>query len=185
MSPNHHYQPHHRSPCSNSQHLARGFTLVEVMVAALIMVIALLGLLGSTVRAYQIGADTRYRDQARGILQSLCSEFLRLPRSNAFFTTTAAPTGNNLMWTQATPLADGSGLEVPLGADPSGPQDLTHPVATITSHIQEINPANGSVGVGAASSSSDKILVGTFTARYTVNRRETTIRITVARATCD
>jgi type II secretory pathway pseudopilin PulG len=50
-------------------------TLVEVMLAASVFVVAALGLYSVLIRAYQLGAYARYRDNARAILQTYADQF--------------------------------------------------------------------------------------------------------------
>ena len=185
MSQNNQPQPRFRFPHSPRLQPDRGFTLVEVMIAALVMVIALLGLLGSTIRAYQLSAEARYRDQARALLQSEADEFLRRevtsgtpPTVVPFFQTSLAERSDFLTW-NTIPGSDPSHL----GGDPNGP------TATVTRWIQDIDedPANAGSTLGEVNqdnvtvTNAGKMLFATFAVTYQVNGRNHTEKLTIAR----
>ena len=76
-----------RSPCS------RGFTLIEMLMALLILTVGLLGLLQSVGVAYEHNVRTRLRDEAVAIAEEQLSEMRRDPTIDTFpaFSTAIRP----------------------------------------------------------------------------------------------
>ena len=54
----------------------RGFTLVEVMVATVLLSMIILAILSVLIGAYRVAAKARYNDHARYIIKSLSDQFL-------------------------------------------------------------------------------------------------------------
>lgn len=172
-----------RSPLLNT----RGFTLVEVMIAFVVMVIALLGFLGTASRAYQLTSNSRARDQARAILQSFAEDFERLrtvqqvgspptPQFVNFFQTSNSVSYDFVSWNGVTGTS-ASHLRVPLGGDPANPV-----IAEISRFVRDIDEATGADSTDTSVTAAGKMLVATFTATYTVNREPQTVSLTIARA---
>jgi type II secretory pathway pseudopilin PulG len=55
---------------------AKGFTLVEVMVATVLLSMIILGILAVLIGSYRVAAKARYRDHARYIIKSYADQFL-------------------------------------------------------------------------------------------------------------
>ncbi|MGA3008080.1 MAG: prepilin-type N-terminal cleavage/methylation domain-containing protein, partial [Opitutaceae bacterium] len=53
----------------------RGFTLMEVMVSAIVLAMTAAGLFSLLFQAYKLSALARYRDDARAVLQTFASQF--------------------------------------------------------------------------------------------------------------
>jgi prepilin-type N-terminal cleavage/methylation domain-containing protein len=83
----------------------RGFTLVEVMVATVLLSMIILGILQVLIGSYRVAAKARYNDHARYIVKSMADQFLtQQPFDN---------NGNVLMLFK--PTVDGGGNLIPLG----------------------------------------------------------------------
>jgi prepilin-type N-terminal cleavage/methylation domain-containing protein len=83
----------------------RGFTLVEVMVATVLLSMIILGILEVLIGSYRVAAKARYRDHARYVIKSMADQFL----------TQQAFDGNGNALTLFTPTVDGLGNPTPLG----------------------------------------------------------------------
>jgi prepilin-type N-terminal cleavage/methylation domain-containing protein len=83
----------------------RGFTLVEVMVATVLLSMIILGILQVLIGSYRVAAKARYRDHARYVIKSMADQFLTQQPFDG--------NGNTLPMFQAT--VDGSGNSTPLG----------------------------------------------------------------------
>jgi prepilin-type N-terminal cleavage/methylation domain-containing protein len=93
----------------------RGFTLVEVMVATVLLSMIILGILQVLIGSYRVAAKARYQDHARYVIKSMADEFLTqnpfdLSAGGALFTMfiptvdhsgNAAPLGTGMTWTNA------------------------------------------------------------------------------------
>jgi hypothetical protein len=160
------------------------------MIAAVVLVITLLGFIGGVTEAYKMTAIARHRDQARALLQSWADEFLRdelqtkdaagVITVNGLFQTnySAGPLGQGtyLVWNNI--VGGAGGLVVPLGGDPQSPS------VTVTRWVRDIDEVNGGVAIDhAINSAAGRLLIATFTAQYSVNNRQQTVSLTVARAT--
>jgi prepilin-type N-terminal cleavage/methylation domain-containing protein len=56
----------------------RGFTLVEVMVATVLLSMIILSILSALIGAYRVAAKARYNDHARYIIKSMADQFLTM-----------------------------------------------------------------------------------------------------------
>jgi len=74
-------QPHPNALCRGPRH-ARGFTLVEVMMAAIVLSFAAVGIFATLNKAYEFSALSRYRDDARGVLRAYADQFQRMASSD-------------------------------------------------------------------------------------------------------
>src|SRR5271170_5673612 len=83
--PNISYQPLHslnpaprQSPQPGQRRAAsgRGFTLVETMVATVLLSMMILGILQVLIGSYRLAAKARYNDHARYIIKSFADQFL-------------------------------------------------------------------------------------------------------------
>jgi prepilin-type N-terminal cleavage/methylation domain-containing protein len=83
----------------------KGFTLVEVMVATVLLSMIILGILQVLIGSYRVAAKARYRDHARYVIKAMADQFL----------TQQAFDGNGNLLTFFTPTVDGLGNATPLG----------------------------------------------------------------------
>lgn len=168
----------------------RGFTLLEVMISAFVLVAALAGYLSTVVQAYRLDETARRRDQVRAVLQSFADQFNRgsvtfvdendadKKKINAFFDPAQNTVetgfglqwidGNGTKWPQTPILADGPGLKFRLGSESSAPE------VTITRRVWEVDEATGAPG-GAATPNESTELFGEFTATWVVDRHPQTL----------
>lgn len=165
----------------------RGLTLLEVMIAVAVLVLTLLGYLGSLVLSYRMEEDARRRDQVRAILQSFADDFMcqdvRDPSRavKPFFRIETAPTGAGLAWTDssgATSVGDLAGLRFRLGGDPAAPE------VVVTRQVREVNqtPTMGTPVLSLTNPSSvGRELVGEFVGTYLVGNRRHTLTLRVVR----
>ncbi len=96
-----------QGPSEGSRHAAfrRGFTLVEVMVATVLLSMIILGILEVLIGSYRVAAKARFRDHARYVIKSMSDQFL----------TQQSFDGNGNALTLFTPTVDGLGAATPLG----------------------------------------------------------------------
>ncbi len=171
-----------------------GFTLGEVMLASIVLVAAGLGIYVILMRAYELVALTRYRDDARAVLQTFASQFQRLQTSDLksgtnydrfFFKTTSFPTGAGLVWDSTIP-PGGANLNLDsLCTEPGFPGNspITPENSPLTVHIGgSVNGIDAKVyrsvvqigGDGSSPSnplqltSAGQMLLATFTIQYNV-----------------
>ncbi len=173
---------------------AGGFTLLEVAFAALILATALVSFIGTIMTSYRMSDMTRRRDEARALLQSFCDRFLRETAKNAdgtynplFQTTiTTVPTGEGLSWTGFDGVRytgnAAEGLLIPkgLGGADGGGIDVH-----VWRLVQEVDEETVPIVVNADQTTYTKagrMILATFSAIYTVNGRQQTVRLSVARS---
>jgi hypothetical protein len=163
------------------------------MIAALVLVIAMLGCIGALISAYRVSEVTRRRDEARALLQSFCDRFLRETTRDAsnhyypFFVTTVGtePTGVGLTWTGfdgVRQTGTSGGLLIPNGLGGSSDTGID---VTVTRLVQELDEAGDPIAVDTDQSTftaAGRMILATFTATYQVNRRQQTVQLTVARS---
>jgi prepilin-type N-terminal cleavage/methylation domain-containing protein len=105
------------SPLTGARRTAarKGFTLVEVMVATVLLSMIILGILQVLIGSYRVAAKARYQDHARYVVKSMADEFLTQdPFDHAaggtifpMFQPTvdnagnAAPLGTGMVWTNS------------------------------------------------------------------------------------
>ncbi len=179
----------------NRKRMFAAFTLVEAMVSTVIFTMCMLGVYTIEVRSYNISALTRYRDNARAILQSYADQFERLQTTDTsgytvwlFNTTNGVYTGEGLLWDDNTgtpQLSDestniaaatpSSGLSITLGSSSS-----TIP-ATVTRLVEQISPTTGSSS-SAPYTAAGYLLRATFSISFTVSGYPYTQSMTVLRA---
>lgn len=63
-----------------------GFTLMEVMMAAMVFAMASVGIYSMLFKAYQLAALSRYHDDARAVLQTFADQFERIAVSDIIYT---------------------------------------------------------------------------------------------------
>ena len=84
-----------------------GFTLVEVMVATVLLSMIILGILAVLIGAYRVAAKARYNDHARYVVKSFADQFLTQQTTDSsgntlpMFTAPTSATGYGLSWTNS------------------------------------------------------------------------------------
>jgi Tfp pilus assembly protein PilV len=167
----------------------RAITLVEVMIAALVFTIVALGCLSAVIYTYKINDRTRYRDQARAVIQGVAEDFLRGPLRSKDGQQQPLYNNTNLQPT-------GVGIEI-VSYDESqiyranGAGVLLYPLITrsgntinmqITRTVYNVQPSNGAPNNGSTVVNLNGRmkacrLVGTFT----LHGRTETVDLTVVR----
>ena len=147
------------------------FTLVEAMIAMLVLALVSMSILSGLILAYRTAAATRYRDHARYVLKSVGDQFLTRQAENAgvfnpLFKVTTAPTGEGLVWQGVigTSANAADGLTVSLG-ETTGSLISD---AVITREVRLLNSTGDVDSVGMASSAGI-LLRGKFKISYTFN----------------
>ena len=186
-----------------------GFTLGEVMLASIVILAAGLGIYTILIRSYELVALTRYRDDARAVLQTYASQFERLQTTDHtgsydrfFFRTTDFATGAGLLWDSTIP-AGGSNLNLDSlcneegtpGNNPRTPDSgLTVHIggslngidAIVTRSVVQIAGDGTVPSTPQQLSSAGEMLMGTFTITYSVygfnGKQPVTQKISVLRA---
>ncbi len=178
-------------------HGVAGFTLVEVALASMVLVVAILALFGTMVASYRMTAKTRARDQARAILQSYVDQFLRgsIPGQLFFQTCSAQPwslaqpgTGKGLTWNLGTThltQATDAPLEIPLGGSGDVSADALKLNVKTWRWVSELDEDTGVINTSLVDDSIGRMLFVTFTAQYTVNKQTETISLTLARSSAN
>jgi type II secretory pathway pseudopilin PulG len=157
-----------------------GFTLVEVMVATVLLTLMILGILQVLIGAYRVAAKARYRDHARCVIKSFADQFLTQDTADSsgntltMFKTTvdssgnATPLGTGLTWTNADGSAGtlsidaiGAYFYVKLGDTTGAP--IT---ATVTRQVSYIYPGSGQTTLVTQSEPAGYLLEGDFTINY-------------------
>jgi prepilin-type N-terminal cleavage/methylation domain-containing protein len=192
-------------------HSHGGFTLVEVMMAAVVFVMGAVGLYDILLKSYQLTALARYRDDARAVLRTFADQFERLGTSDDTTNyrrelfVTSGETGRGLKYWDATqgtvyglsneasnasPFAnDAAYLEVTLGGAGSPiPARVTREVVAInpgptTAATTPPTPPGSAFPAGIDPNyAAGNLWLGTFTITYTVSNRLETQRLSVLRA---
>jgi prepilin-type N-terminal cleavage/methylation domain-containing protein len=175
----------------------RGFTLVEVMVATVLLSMIILGILQVLIGSYRVAAKARYRDHARYVVKSMADQFLTqqpfdgngntltmfMPTVDA--SGNATPLGTGLTWTNSD-LTAGTVSPDPLGlyffvklGDTSGAPII----ATVTRSVQYVFPgADGAKSLIVDDQPQGFILEGDFTITYTYQNVTMGQTITAIRA---
>ena len=159
---------------------AQGFTLVETMVATVLLSMMILGILQVLIGSYRLGAKARYNDHARYIIKSLADQFLTEKSADSsgatlpFFAPTSQ-TGVNLSWTVTAPNGTQTtltgttmpaGLQVPLSDTTTGEIPV---MATVSYQVWSLNPLTGNPAPPATTAAGE-LLRADFTVTYTVGQ---------------
>ncbi len=184
-----------RFVANRRQRVRQGFTLVEVMVATVIFAMTMLGVYTMLMRAYELTALTRYRNDARAVTQSFADQFERLATTKRFGSvdytvelfdpmTTA---GAGLDWQDTTnaPLisdttsrfnpSTSAALSITLGGVNGIP-------ATVSRVVTWVDPSTGADRATPYNMAGGYLLRGTFTTSYNVNGKAYSQSLTVIRA---
>jgi prepilin-type N-terminal cleavage/methylation domain-containing protein len=201
----------HRSMASAAGRLrkSKGMTLVEVMIATILLTILMVGFLMVLVQSYRLTAETRIRNEVRYALRSMADQFslnsipstvtpTNLDSSNPptpLFKISSVPTGEGLSWRKdlnifsvkpATSLSEvyingtSSGLIVAMGSASGAPVNVT-----FTRKVQRVSsstrlPVNPAAS--AAKEGAGFLLRADFSAQFTILGRPLTQSITVLRS---
>jgi prepilin-type N-terminal cleavage/methylation domain-containing protein len=175
---------------------ARGLTLVEVMVAATVFALIMLGIFKIFIESYRYSDLARHRDNVRSILNIYANRFL----------TEAIPTPPpDNMWSITDDLGTGLGLDVPrFSGPPVTPNasgvliadigDLDGVAAnnatgsyvrvSFTRVVKNLDESDGTVNLSTVNNAGyGKILQGTFTANFDYKGKSVTQTLTVIRCT--
>jgi type II secretory pathway pseudopilin PulG len=155
----------------------RAFTLVETMVATVLLSMIILSILAVLIGSYRVAAKARYNDHARYVVKSIADQFLTQQMTDsttgATFTLfvpngTSGPDGTGMSWTNY----DGSlgfntaqGMHVLLGGDTGAPID-----AYVTRTVWWLFASGGSMGTPTMTpqnGSAGYLIRGDFTITYT------------------
>lgn len=176
----------------------RGFTLVETMVATVLLSMMILGILQVLVGSYRLSAKARYNDHARYIIKSFADQFLTqqttyppgspLAGSTLQLFVPTSSTGVGLSWIVTAP--DGTqtpysgttmptGLQVPLSDATTGEVPI---MATVSYQVWNIDPSTGQPST-QITEAAGALLRGDFTVSFPMNGRTISQTISVLRAT--
>jgi prepilin-type N-terminal cleavage/methylation domain-containing protein len=158
----------------------RGFTLVEVMVATVLLSMIILGILQVLIGSYRVASKARYNDHARYIVKSMADQFLTQQTfdNNGNTLTLFQPTvdaggnltplGTGMTWTNSdgslgTLSTDPLGLYfyVKLGDNSGAP--IT---ASVTRTVQYLYPSSGQPTLDTQNAPPGYLLQGVFTITF-------------------
>jgi prepilin-type N-terminal cleavage/methylation domain-containing protein len=197
MNPAHEQRPPTRLRRAASK---RGFTLVETMVATVLLVMIFLAILQVLVGSYRVAAKARYNDHARYIIKSFADQFLTQQSTDTagstlpLFTPTSqtglgltwtatAPNGTQTTYPIASPYNNGvpiaSGLQVPLSDSSTGEAPIWASVSFAVSYLDQ----NGNPTLTPNTTAAGSLLVGIFTVTYPYSGRTISQSISAVRAT--
>ena len=176
-------------------------TVVETMIASVLLAMSILGILGCLIAAYRTSAKARYRDHARYIIKSLADQFLTEQTQNTSDGSTitlfqvTAPTGQGIVWQNpdgsiATHTMSGSGpsqfdtgVSIVLGDNTGAPitASVTRQVQYLASATVGSTPAGSPVST-VSNQAAGYLLRGDFAITYTFLSQTITQSITVVRS---
>jgi type II secretory pathway pseudopilin PulG len=153
----------------------QGFTLVETMVATVLLSMIILSILAVLIGSYRVAAKARYNDHARYVVKSLADQFLTQQTTDSttgitftLFVPNGAPDGTGMTWTNfdgSLGNLTGQGLHVILGGDTGAPID-----AYVTRSVWYLFASGvnaGTTTMTAQNGSAGFMLRGDFTIQYT------------------
>jgi prepilin-type N-terminal cleavage/methylation domain-containing protein len=179
----------------------RGFTLVETMVATVLLSMMILGILQVMIGSYRVAAKARYNDHARYIIKSFADQFLTQASADLsgntlpLFVPTvpASPTGIGLTWVATSPSGvqttytgvalsspTSGGLQVPLSDATTGEKPI---YATVSYQVWNVDPSTGGTSLNAVPAAAGELLRGDFTVTYQFQGATITQTISALRAT--
>ncbi len=150
----------------------RAFTLVETMIATVLLSMIILSILAVLIGSYRVAAKARYNDHARYVIKSLADQFLTQQTTDSSADTLplfqdSSATGTGMTWTNnvgGTPVVvtgTPSGLSVILGDNTGAPLQ-----ANVTRTVWYLDAANGTVTSVPQNASAGYMLRGDFTIQY-------------------
>jgi Tfp pilus assembly protein PilV len=151
----------------------RGFTLVETMIATVLLSMIILSILAVLIGSYRVAAKARYNDHARYVVKSLADQFLTqqtVDTSGATLTLfqDSSPTGTGMVWTNwdgTTATGTAAGLPVVLGDNTGAP--ITANVTRTVWYVYASGVNAGQVTSIPQNGSAGYLLRGDFTITYT------------------
>jgi Tfp pilus assembly protein PilV len=184
-----------QSPQPGPRRAARagGFTLVETMVATVLLSMMILGILQVLIGSYRLSAKARYNDHARYIIKSFADQFLTEKSTDStgatlpFFNPTSS-TGVGLSWTVTAPNGTQTtvtgttmptGLQVPLSDSTTGEVPIE---ATVSYQVWTLDPLTG-LPAPATTQAAGALLRADFTVTFPMSGRTISQTISVIRAT--
>jgi type II secretory pathway pseudopilin PulG len=147
----------------------RGFTLVETMIATVLLSMIILSILAVLIGSYRVAAKARYNDHARYVIKSLADQFLTQQTTDTFgntlplFQDTNA-TGTGMTWTNydgSQETGTVSGLTVILGDNTGAPI-----AANVTRTVWYLNASDGTVTSVPQNGAAGYMLRGDFTISF-------------------
>jgi type II secretory pathway pseudopilin PulG len=162
-----------------------GFTLVEVMVATVLLSMIILGILAVLIGSYRVAAKARYNDHARYVVKSFADQFLTQQSSDTngtilpLFTISNGQTGYGLSWTNSDGTVSSGGVD-PYNPPSPLPSSITvllgdttgAPIqATVSRTVQYLYTSGPVTQVGyptaiTQNNSAGYVLQGQFTISY-------------------
>jgi Tfp pilus assembly protein PilV len=153
----------------------QGFTLVETMVATVLLSMIILSILAVLIGSYRVAAKARYNDHARYVVKSVADQFLTQQTTDSttgitftLFVPNGAPDGTGMTWTNydgTVANVTAQGLHVILGGDTGAPID-----AYVTRSVWYLFASGvnaGTTTMAAQNGSAGYMLRGDFTIQYT------------------
>ncbi len=154
----------------------KGFTLVETMVATVLLSMIIISILAVLIGSYRVAAKARYNDHARYVVKSLADQFLTQQTIDSttgltfplFVPNGTTPDGSGLTWTNydgSLGSQTGQGMQVLLGGDTGATIQ-----AYVTRSVWYLYLSGGSAGqttMTAQNGSAGYLLRGDFTIQYT------------------
>jgi prepilin-type N-terminal cleavage/methylation domain-containing protein len=185
----------------------RGVTLVEVMVATVLLAVLMVGMLLALVQSYRIAAEVRIRNEIRYVLRSMSDQFMvnSIPTSvepadlvdtppTPFFKYSTVPTGEGLSWRTdlntfiVKPASSASsvyingtadGLTVPLGRSSGTPVNVTFTRRLVRVAVL---PGQAAPSQTANEASAGFMLQADFSARFSILGRQLSQSVTLVRS---
>jgi type II secretory pathway pseudopilin PulG len=154
----------------------KGFTLVETMVATVLLSMIIISILAVLIGSYRVAAKARYNDHARYVVKSIADQFLTQQMIDSttdlpftlFVPNGSSPDGTGMTWTNfdgSLGSQVGNTMQVMLGGDTG---------AAIPAFVQRavwyLYASGGSAGqttMAAQNGSAGYLLRGDFTIQYT------------------
>ena len=181
----------------------KGFTLVEVMVAAVILVMTSAGIFSLLFKAYELSALARYRDDARAVLQTYAAQFEQMNPNYSSSTNTytlggTTMPGNGLQyWDNSSDLALSSLVYTPssspitvtntnplyLGGNSISTALENSKLATVSYIVTPITQDANHTPLTFSTSNHQTLLQANFKIVYQVYGRSITQSLTVTRLT--
>ncbi len=159
--------------------------------AATIFTLVVLGVYSCLIKAYQLEALSRCRDDARAVLRTYADQFERLQTTELvgastynrwLFNPTSGPSGRGMVWgslsdsNTSVAAADVPYLTVTLGSPDSGV------TAQVTRDVSYVNSSTGATSSSRTIEASGYMLKGVFAISYSLAGHTYSQSITVLRA---
>jgi type II secretory pathway pseudopilin PulG len=154
----------------------KGFTLVETMVATVLLSMIIISILAVLIGSYRVAAKARYNDHARYVVKSLADQFLTQQTIDSttgltftlFVPNGTSPDGSGMTWTNydgSLGSQTGQGMQVLLGGDTGASIP-----AYVTRSVWYLYAGGGNAGqttMAPQNGSAGFLLRGDFTIQYT------------------